>query len=230
MRASDASALAPAPATRGRAIRAVELAGLAGSAALLALLVARLVPHAAASPLLFAGACVAGWLAADLVTGFFHWLADRFGSPSTPVVGPALVRAFREHHADPRAITRRDFVETNGTNCAVSLPGLLAALALPASGDAWLGAGAFLGSLACACAATNQLHQWAHAERPPAAVRALQRLRVCLPPEHHARHHVPPHSTHYCVTSGWLNAPLDALGVFAALEAAIRRAARRRRA
>ena len=48
-----------------------------------------------------------------------------------------------------------------------------------------------------------------------------QRLRLVPAPEHHRVHHAHPFDTHYCTASGWLNAPLDALGVFRSLERAI---------
>jgi len=44
-----------------------------------------------------------------------------------------------------------------------------------------------------------------------------------LPPDHHARHHQEPFTTHYCITTGWLNRPLAAIDFFARLERLLER-------
>jgi len=76
-------------------MRAVELASIAAFLALAAAQLARLEPG-----WVLAAAALAGWLAADLLSGMVHWALDSFGSVRTPLVGPALIRPFREHHAD----------------------------------------------------------------------------------------------------------------------------------
>jgi hypothetical protein len=145
------------------------------------------------------------WVAADLLSGVAHWTFDRFGSVRTPLVGPAFIRPFREHHVDPAAMTRHDFVETNGSSCLACVPLLL--LALHAS-PGWQ---AFLVFLGLGILVTNQCHKWAHLDRPPRAIRLFQKLNLVLKPEVHRRHHTPPFASHYCTASGWMNPLLDAL-------------------
>ena len=157
-------------------------------------------------------AALLGWLAADLFSGLVHCAFDSLGSVRTPVIGPIFIRPFREHHADPQAITRHDFVETNGASCMGCLPVLAATSVMPVTG-AWGLLHAGLLFTALGVLVTNQCHKWAHAEEAatPLPVRWAQRCGLVLHPAHHRRHHTPPFSSHYCTASGWVNAPLDAL-------------------
>jgi len=95
------------------------------------------------------GGFVLGMLAADGITGCVHWACDTWGSPRTPWIGPALIRSFREHHRDPRAICRHDWVEVNREPALAAALGF-ALLALPPLREWALGhpmAYAFLWSL-----------------------------------------------------------------------------------
>jgi ubiquitin-conjugating enzyme E2 variant len=170
---------------------------------------------------------VFGALFADLLSGLVHWAADTWGNQSWPIVGPTLIRSFREHHVDKDAITRHDFIETNGATALILLPVILGVhLSLPRDASAWTrlyDQGALFALSVNLCVfMTNQIHKWSHVERAPSVVRLLQNLRVILPATHHEGHHTGRHTSRYCITTGWLNPLLDRIRLFRALETAIR--------
>lgn len=168
--------------------------------------------------LLVAGMAFGGYLAADLVSGIVHWLADTYGTSDTPLAGPNLVRPFREHHRWPEDLTYHDFIETNGNNCLVSVPAMVAFLFVPVTGPIGLAAVAFMLFLTISVFGTNQFHKWAHLERPSLVVRMLQKSRLILGRAHHKKHHTAPFDTYYCITTGWLNWPLATFGFWRFLE------------
>jgi plasmanylethanolamine desaturase len=165
----------------------------------------------------------AGYLAADLGSGVVHWFCDRFFEEDTRLVGRVLIQPFREHHRDPRAMTHHGFLELTGNSCLAAGPVLGAAWACgpAASARVALGADAFVLAFALAAIATNHIHKWAHTAAPPPAVAWLQRRRLVLTPAAHDVHHRPGHTGAYCVTTGWVNAFTDGLGVFRGLERAL---------
>ncbi len=196
--------------------RAIEVAGIVSFFVLSIALAVRLSVDV--HPLVTLFGLGAGLVAADLVSGIVHWIGDTWGTPDWPILGPSLIRPFREHHEDPQAIVRHDFVETNGNSSIGSLILLGAALAVPLDrpvGD--LGASTLL-SLSAWLFATNQIHKWAHAAERPRAVTWLQDRSWILSPSHHALHHAAPFDRYYCITTGWLNPVLVRIGFFAALE------------
>jgi plasmanylethanolamine desaturase len=160
-----------------------------------------------------------GLLVADLVSGMAHWAGDTLMREDTPVVGPHFIRPFREHHTDPKAITRHDFTETNGNNCIASMP-MLGAVAPVMPADTGLGfyACALVFFTSVFLFGTNQFHKWAHADQVPRLARFLQRWGLILPPSHHGVHHAAPHDKYYCITVGWMNPILHWLRFFRALE------------
>lgn len=165
-------------------------------------------------------------LAADFASGLVHWFADRYFDSRTPLLGPMLIEPFREHHRDPTAMTHHDFLEVSGNNGLVTLPLAIVLLARGADAQdtiawqlAWVGVLLF----ALLIFATNQIHAWAHAQSVPRWVRRLQAARLVLSPAAHARHHEGAYDRSYCITTGWLNGPLDAVGAFERIERTLAR-------
>jgi plasmanylethanolamine desaturase len=203
-----------------RTWRFVEMVSIAAFFVFDALLVSYLSVHLTSQPWALLAGFMVGWVGADVVSGVVHWLADTWGTLDTPLVGKALLRPFREHHVDQQAICHHDFIELNGANCFISLPAIAVGFLLPlATGSAWatfLGAALF--SLVTWVFVTNMVHAAAHADAPPKLVQLLQRMKLILGPEHHALHHASPYAKHYCITTGWMNHPLDRIGFFRTLE------------
>jgi len=200
-----------------RAVRNFEIASIGGYALVMAWLLSKIAPGIAENPFLALAAFMVGFIAADFGSGFVHWMADTWGTPEWPIIGKALIRPFREHHVDPKEITRHDFIETNGNNCFISTPSAAIAALLP-DGTVWFFLAAMTFAMCLAIFGTNQFHKWAHMETPPRYARVLQRANLILPPEHHAVHHTAPYAKYYCITVGWLNEGLFRLRFFQTLE------------
>lgn len=169
------------------------------------------------APLVF----LAGIVAADFGSGIVHWGADTWGRDDLPIVGHRLLVPFRIHHINPDDFLRRQFVDTNGEVAMIAAPLLLVLAARPIAHPAGAAVAVF-GLAFCGIGMmTNQIHQWAHMPEPPRVVRRLQDAGLLLGRLEHATHHQRPYDAHYCITTGWCNRPLEALGLFRHLESAI---------
>jgi len=201
---------------RSRWLVNLEVLAVAVYSVLLAGLLFRIGAAAqnASAWLVFAGSLPLAYLFADFASGLVHWFCDTFFEEDTPVLGDALIRPFREHHRDPKGITKHGFFELNGNNSLAMIPLLVLAWWTngPAAGSTMsLFAYSLLFNFALAIFATNQFHKWAHAASVPRIVRWLQRARLILPPTVHDIHHRGNYSRSYCITTGWMNQALDFL-------------------
>ena len=210
-------------ATGARKPVATEWFGVFAFFALVGILAWRLaISGLHSSPIWIALATIAGYIGADLFSGLVHWGFDTWGRPATPVLGKAFIIPFRIHHVDPKDITRHGFIATNGHNCLATVPVLAGALFIPLTTGWGAPLLVLLLSLCLGIFGTNQFHKWAHEDEAGPIVDWMQRLHLILPRVHHSVHHTAPYLHHYCITSGWLNEPLRAIGFFRALERAIR--------
>jgi hypothetical protein len=149
-------------------------------------------------------AVVLAFLTADFLSGLVHFLCDNLGTPNTPVLGQKFIKAFREHHDDPVAMTEGDFIEVNADNFFVCLPVLIPCVVwLDVHHHLYLAA--YLAILMVFVTITNEVHKWAHVEQVPAFLRRLQASPFVLAPGKHHRHHTAPYDSYYCITSGVLN-------------------------
>jgi len=218
----SARSSARAIARRSAWLIALDWCALSAAFALAALAVARVeaLPPLAWAPLLLLAAAL-GWAFADLASGVVHFLCDRFGSEQTPLLGPAVIRPFREHHLQPRAITEHGFVELSGNNALALTPVLVVSTELaPFFGEALLPSALFswLMSASVGLFTTNQIHRWAHMAHTPRLGRWLQRLGLAITADAHARHHSEAHDQSFCITTGWCNGLLDRMQAWSRVE------------
>lgn len=214
----------PVPAldnSSGRAMRVFEGACIVGALALVAVHAVRFAHVSELSPWTAVLAVLLAIPAADFLSGFVHWAGDTWGKTTTRWIGPRFLVPFRYHHLHPHDMLNSPFVTTNGDSALVSCLFLGAALLipLPAAGLAVFVAGVGAWGLW-----TSQIHKWAHDPHPPRVARFLQRARLILRPDHHARHHHAPFAGHYCITTGWCNPVLERLRFWKALEGLVSRA------
>lgn len=222
----------PTTSEYGLGVRSLFSIGIVGCFALESVGLAQLVSGIDLTTLmpLIAGLCL-GVLLADLLTATVHWACDTWGSEQTPWVGGNLIRGFRDHHRDPSSMLDHDWISVNGEPATAGFVALIGFGLLPpdflsshvaiAGPGTQVFASALFLSLIGVSAFTNQLHYWAHAVHPPGFIKRLQRAGLILSRVEHAEHHRSPHMHGYCISTGWLNRPLDAIQFWRRIESCL---------
>src|SRR4051812_4798091 len=80
-----------------KTFRAVEYLSIATFIAMSGWLLYRLYGFSSTAWTIYLVAYIGGMIGADLVSGLVHWAGDTWGTPDWPIIGPALIRPFREH-------------------------------------------------------------------------------------------------------------------------------------
>lgn len=147
------------------------------------------------------------WLAADLLSGFWHWWEDRYADERWPLIGKWIAKPNQLHHDQPIAFLNQSYWSRNWTTIVPSAVAL--ALTFP---NPWSLVFVFVSQ-------ANEIHAWAHSRGKVSRwIEMFQETGFFQSPRHHAAHHVSPFATKYCVMSDWLNPILDRLQVWRGLE------------
>jgi ubiquitin-conjugating enzyme E2 variant len=180
------------------------------------------------SGLLLAAGLAAGTFAADLVSGVLHWAFDTYFSDRNTLI-KRTVLIVREHHVFPERIFRYGLWREAGTVSWFAAIG-----AAPVHAIAWaapaipsgLRFALIVAALTFALELTFmlQFHKAGHRPRRGRTIRALQRMRLLLAPEHHLTHHAGRHDVNYCLINGIADDTLGRVGFFRFLEVAIQAA------
>lgn len=143
---------------------------------------------------------------ADLLSGVFHWLEDRYGNPEWPIIGQWIVKPNLYHHIRPAALCEGTYWHRNNTTILTSLVGVaLFWWCLPV-------AIAFV-----LLSQANEIHSWAH-QKCNGLIRWLQTVGIFQSCQHHRIHHQQPFNKYYCVMTNYLNPLLSFVMFWQAVE------------
>ena len=153
---------------------------------------------------------------ADLVSGAFHWMEDRYGDPKWPILGHTI-RENQQHHHTPRSFLKGNLWTRNREVWAIGAA-FLAVFALVGWLNLFTGTAVLFGMFA------NEIHACAH--RSPKEngklIAALQKTGFLQSHAHHAAHHRKGKDSHFCVMTNHVNPVLEKLQVFQRLETLIK--------
>ena len=162
------------------------------------------------------GNIIAGYFAADFVSGIGHWLEDTYLKTDTPLFG-SIAAANQMHHLRPALMCHFNYFQTVKTTFGLLLPVYVACL--------YFGVGLNPGVITFFLATlnVNEFHKWSHMQKKELwyPVQMLQNARIILNRQDHKLHHTRPFNSQYCVVSGGMNYILDGIGFWRFIEAVI---------
>lgn len=166
-----------------------------------------------AAAALVAGSALAGWAAADIGSGIFHWAVDNYPTRNTPVLGE-LAEKFQIHHHERHSVLERSTLSNLAqVGTFTALPILALGLFSPhyavTAGVTSMLLGTTLGQVS---------HRWTHHPQAPRLARTLQKARVLQSRSDHARHHAMPWDDYYCIVNGMWNQTLSRANFWRKLE------------
>ena len=136
-------------------------------------------------------------LLADLITGFFHFLLDQYGSPESRFFKNAI-KINLAHHDDPSKMVGRTYWQLTKDSWKLAI--IVITLLTLALGFRWE-----LVLLLLLGANTNIVHKWSHMKKSekPFLVNFLQKVHLILDKRQHALHHRKPFDTHFCILTNF---------------------------
>lgn len=163
----------------------------------------------------YIGMVVVCFLAADFLTGFFHWLEDTYCLEGLPIVGNLICEPNIEHHLDPNLMVR--------TGTFISRNWISWSLAASVAGLVWLvGWGTWPVYLTLGlCSFGNEVHRWNHMNQANAFAEFLKDAGLVQSRKQHSMHHKPPFVTNYCILGSLSNAVLERLRFWRNLESLV---------
>jgi len=168
---------------------------------------------------------LSSWLAADFLTGVFHWIEDRYMAKSSLDFVNSILEDNDLHHRKPTAM----LLSTGWVNMRSS-----AAAGWPlAFACWWFGMPAFVWLSIFFATFGNLIHRWSHKPKRqlPRWIRGMQEFGLFISQEHHDTHHrsmqqlIPKHlaGCKFCGMTDWLNPTLDAIKFWQACEHLLRK-------
>jgi hypothetical protein len=159
---------------------------------------------------------IIGYLLADFIMGIYHWIKDTYFSPTTAIIGAALIKGSRLHHTEPRQIIHaRDgklFFDSAWSTAIWMGPLIIMHGMTP-----------LLSSLYLTICINDIAHKYAHMtdKERPIIPTMLQKFRVLQSYEEHHQHHISPHEINYCPITPYLNGVLEKINFWRSLELVI---------